>query len=167
MWAPEYNNITNVIVQVFSVQLSNTRLFARIENIRHLKKHMGKVSKSHLVNFFIPVRERDGRDEVRVFYLLSGHVDNLLPNRNESVRCWWQVVLDGLVQRGEVVARHGGVHVVLDMKVHVPIPTPHNRVVQIETSGTQSEVVHNPWIAVSIEIAMVHADMLGGVAQEK
>lgn len=114
------------------------------------------------IHLFVRVREGDGRDELRVSHLLLGNRYDLFPHRNQPVGRGREVVSDGLMQRGQVVAGHGGVHVVLDMEIHVPIPTPHDRVVQIETAADESEVVHHIGLVLAAEVAMVHANVLGG-----
>jgi drug/metabolite transporter superfamily protein YnfA len=46
------------------------------------------------------------------------------------------------VQFGQVVARHGGVHVVFGVVVHLPIEEADERV-QVDRAGTQAEIKKN------------------------
>ena len=90
---------------------------------------------------------------VRILPLLPEDVEDDAPDLIETIRRWWQIVLDRLVQGLElqtqsaqselrslpgivretsrcvcayVVARHRRVHVMLHVKVHMPVPKPHD-----------------------------------------
>jgi hypothetical protein len=54
-------------------------------------------------------------------FLDSQDRSNLPPGSVETVRCGRKLVLDCTVQRHKVIARHGGIHVMLSVVVHVPV----------------------------------------------
>jgi hypothetical protein len=59
--------------------------------------------------------------EVRLRLLPLLDRGDLAPGGAEALGGLGKVVADGAVQSAEAVAGHGGVHVVLDVEVHVPV----------------------------------------------
>jgi hypothetical protein len=53
--------------------------------------------------------------------------NDLSPSCPKTMRSWWKVVLDGFVERREIVEWHWREHVVLDVILHVPIKEPNER----------------------------------------
>ena len=81
---------------------------------------------------------------------------DLAPNANKAIGRWREVMLDHFVKFAEIVAGHGGIHVVLDVVVHLPIEKPNHRV-ECEGAAAEAEIAD----------IVLEADMLGVVAEEE
>jgi len=74
---------------------------------------------------------------VRLLFFQNG-VD-LAPDADKASGRGRELVLDHFMKFAEVVAGHGGIHVVLDVVVHLPIEKPNHRV-EREGAATEAEV---------------------------
>ena len=62
------------------------------------------------------------------------------PRLNKSVWRGREIIANRAVQRLEMVTRHSAVHVMLNVKIHVPVPKP-NHGVQMECSARLAKVI--------------------------
>ena len=82
--------------------------------------------------------------------------DDLPPVGDQAAAAGRKVVGHRLVQAFEPVAGHRGVHVVLDVVVHVPVEKAHEGAEQ-DGAGAEAEIGH----------LVAQADVLGGVAEKE
>ena len=74
---------------------------------------------------------------VRLLFFQNG-VD-LAPDAGKALGCGREIVPDHLVKFAKVVAGNGGIHVVLNVVVHLPIEKP-NHGVECEGAAAEAEV---------------------------
>jgi len=53
---------------------------------------------------------------------------NFSPCRTEAMGRWRKFMPDCAVQRAKIVARHGSIHMMLGVVVHVPVDEPYQRI---------------------------------------
>ena len=87
--------------------------------------------------------------------LLGLDVGNLSPSGIEAMGSGGEVGFNERVQFFQIIARHGGKHVVLDVKIHVPVEELDKA---IEREGTAAEA--------EIADLILQADVLGIIAKE-
>lgn len=92
----------------------------------------------------------------RIRFLFFQNGIDLAPDTDEPVGRGREFMADHFVKLAEIVAGHGGIHVVLDVVVHLPIEKPNHRV-ECEGAAAEAEVAD----------IVLEADMLGVVAQEE
>lgn len=66
---------------------------------------------------------------------------NFLPDPDEPMWGRREVVPDHPVEPVQMIARHGGEHVVLDMVVHLPIKKAEHRV-ERERAAAEAKIIH-------------------------
>ena len=88
--------------------------------------------------------------------LLSQDFGDLLPDGDNSMGTRRQIMFDRLVQAAEMVAGHRGVHMVLGMKIHMPIEEADQRIKR-----------ERPAAKTEIGDLILEADMLRLVAEKE
>ena len=91
---------------------------------------------------------------VRLLFFQNG-ID-LAPDTDEPIGRGREFMADHFVKLAEIVAGHRGIHVVLDVVVHLPIEKSNHRV-ECECAAAEAEIAD----------IVLEADMLGVVAQEE